>query len=77
MVYVVVRRAYEVKGKLLKAVHCFYVDCMACILVKIVVSEWFLINVQLRHDCVMSSWLFLLYMDDVVCELNARVLVEC
>ena len=34
MVYVVVRRAYEVKGKLLKAVHCYYVDCMACILVK-------------------------------------------
>ena len=38
------------------------------------VSEWFPINVGLRQGCVISSWLFNVYMDDVVREVNARVL---
>ena len=38
------------------------------------VSEWFPINVGLRQGCVISSWLFNVYMDDVVQEVNARVL---
>ena len=35
-------------------------------------SEWFLVNVGLRQGCVMSPWLFNVYMDEVVRELNVR-----
>ena len=37
-------------------------------------SEWFLVYVGLRRDCVMSPWLFNVYMDGVVREANVRVL---
>ena len=36
--------------------------------------EWFPVNVRLRHGCVMSPWLFIVYMDGVVREVNVRVL---
>ena len=38
------------------------------------VSEWFPVNVRLRQGCVMSPWLFNVYMDGVVREVNVRVL---
>ena len=38
------------------------------------VSKWFLVNVGLRQGCVMSPWLFNVYMDGVVREVNVRVL---
>ena len=37
-------------------------------------SELFPVNVQLREGCVMSQWLFNVYMDGVVREVNIRVL---
>ena len=37
-------------------------------------SEWFPANVGLRQGCVMSSWLFNVYMDGVVREVSVRVL---
>ena len=37
-------------------------------------SEWFSVNVGLRQGCVMSSWLFNVYMESVVREVNVRVL---
>ena len=37
-------------------------------------SEWFLVNVGVRQGCVMYPWLFNVYMDSVVRELNVRVL---
>ena len=37
-------------------------------------SEWFPVNVGLRQGCVMSAWLFNVYMDGVVPEVNVRVL---
>ena len=37
-------------------------------------SEWFPVNVGLRLGCVMSPWLFNVYMNGVVRELNVRVL---
>ena len=36
--------------------------------------EWFPVNVGLRHGCVMSPWLFNVYMDGAVREVNLRVL---
>ena len=52
----------------------FYVDSRACVRVRNDVSEWFPINVGLGQSCVMSPWLFNLYMDGVVREVNVRVL---
>ena len=37
------------------------------------ISEWFPVNVGLRRGCVMSPWLFNVYMG-VVREVNVRVL---
>ena len=37
-------------------------------------SEWFLVNIRLRQGSVMCPWLFNVYMDGVVREVNARVL---
>ena len=54
-------RVYGVGGKLLKAVQSFYV-------------EWFPVNVGLRQGCVISPWLFNVYMDGVLREVNVRVL---
>ena len=67
-------RVYGVGGKLLKAVQNFYVDSRACVRVGNDVSKWFPVNVELRQGCVMSPWLFNVYMDGVVREVNVRVL---
>ena len=44
----------------------FYVDGRACVRVGNDASEWFPVNVGLRQGCVMSLWLFNVYMDDVL-----------
>ena len=36
-------------------------------------SGWFPVNVGLRQGCVMSPWLFNVYVDGVVREVNVRV----
>ena len=55
-------------------VQSLYVDSRACVRLGINVSEWFLVNVGLRQGCVMSPWLFNVYMDGVERKVNARVL---
>ena len=52
----------------------FYADSRACVRVGNDVSEWFPVNVGLRQGCVMSPWLFNVYMDGVVRDVNVRVL---
>ena len=64
----------ELGGKLLKAVQSFYVDSRACVQVGNDVSDWFPVNVGLRQGCVMSRWLFNVYMDGVVREVNVSLL---
>ena len=54
-------RVYRVGGILLKAVQSFYVDGRACVWVGNDVSEWFPVSVGLRQGCVMSPWLFNIY----------------
>ena len=65
---------YGAGGKLLKAVQSFYIDSRECLRVENDVSDWFPVNVGLRLGCVMSPWMFNLYMDGVVGEVNVRVL---
>ena len=54
---------YGVRGKLLKAVQSFYIESSAYVRVGNDVSEWFPVNVGLIQICVMSPWLFNVYMD--------------
>ena len=68
------QRVYGVGGKLLKAVQSFYVNSRAYVRVGNDVSEWFPFNVGLRQGCVMSPWLFNVYMAGVVRQVNVRVL---
>ena len=67
-------RLYGLGGRLLRAVKSFYESSRACVRVGDSVSEWFPVRVGLRQGCVMSPWLFNLYMDGVVREVNARIL---
>ena len=52
----------------------FYIDSWACVRMENNVSEWFQVHVGLRQSCVMSPWLFNVYMDGVVREVNVREL---
>ena len=52
----------------------FYIDSRACVRVGNDASEWFPVNVGLRQGSVMSPWLFNVYMDGVVQEVNVTVL---
>ena len=67
-------RVYGVGLKFLKAVQNFYINSRACARVGNDVSEWFPVNVGLKQDCLMSPWLFNVYIDGVVREMNVRVL---
>ena len=57
--------------KIVESVQNFYVHSRACVRVGNDVSEWFPVNVGLRQGCVMSLWLFNVYMDGVVREVVA------
>ena len=52
------------------AVQNFYLDSRAGVHVGNDVSKWFPVNVGLRLGCVRSPWLFNVYMDGVVQEVN-------
>ena len=67
-----VLRVYGVGGRLLRAVQSFYVESRACVRNGSEVSDWFPVKVGLRQGCVMSPWLFNVYMDGVVREVNVR-----
>ena len=69
-----VLRLSGIGGRLLRGVKSLYVHSKACARVRNEVSEWFPVRVGLRQGCVMSPWLFNLYIDGVVREVNARVL---
>ena len=66
-------KMYGVNEKLVKAMQSFYSGSKACVRVGRKESEWFDVKVGLRQGCVMSPWLFNLYADGVVREVNARV----
>ena len=67
-------RIYGIGGRLFQGVKSLYEDSKACVRVGNEMSEWFPVRVGLRQGCVMSPWLFNLFIDGVVREVNARVL---
>ena len=64
---------YGIGGNVLRGIKSMYEGSVACVRVDEKVSECFSVNVGLRQGCVMSPWLFNLYMDGVVREVYARV----
>lgn len=68
-----VLKVCRVSGKLLSDVTLLYEDANACVRVNGEVGERFKINEGVRQGCIMSSWLFNLFMDGVVREMKARV----
>ncbi len=57
----------------MNGVKAFYMDAKACIKVNGETSESFGIQGGVRQGCVMSPWLFNLYMDGVIREMKAKV----
>src|SRR5678816_2822718 len=64
---------YSVGGKLLNGIKSMYDDSEACVRINRVESDWFNIKSRVRQGCVMSPWLFNLYMDGVMKELEVGV----
>ena len=64
---------YGVNDRLLTAVKSFYNNSEACVRVCRKKSDWFRVKVGLRQGCVMSPWLFNLFMDGVMREVRDRV----
>ena len=62
-----------VGGRLLNGVKAFYKDANACVRVDGETSGNFEIKGGVRQGCVMSPWLFNLYMDGVIREMKAKV----
>ena len=63
---------YGIRGSLAKAVKSMYVNCEACVKIKEGNSEWFPVKKGVRRGCVMSPWLFNVYMDRIVREAKER-----
>ncbi len=60
-------------GKLLSAIKSFYEKASTCVKISGEASEHFEIKVGLRQGCVMSPWLFNIYMDGVMKEMKGKV----
>ena len=58
------------RGKLLGGIMSMYVDSSVCLRVKWGESERFRIDSEVRQGCIMSSWLFNVYMDAVMKEVK-------
>ena len=60
-------------GKVLRGIKSFYDDGRACVRVGGEVSESFEVKMGLRQGCVMSPWLFNMYMDGVVRQVYNKI----
>ncbi len=61
------------EGKLLSAIKSCYEEASACVKINGEISEHFEIKVGLRQGCVMSPWLFNIYIDGVMREVKGKV----
>ena len=71
-----VLRMYEVGGKLLNGIKNMYANNLTCVRVKGGKSECFRINMGVRQGCIMSPWLFNLYLNGMMKEVKMGVGVE-
>ena len=63
---------YRINGQLLKAVQSLYENSGACVSVCKEAGKWFEVGVGLRQGCVMSPWLFNLFMDEAMREVREK-----
>ena len=59
---------YKLGGHLLRAIQSFYRASKACVRVNGKLSRWFPIYQGVRQGCVMSPWLFNIYIDGIIRE---------
>src|SRR5215469_5652612 len=69
-------RKYGVNGRLMTALKSFYVNSRAIVKVGGWMGEMFDVKVGLRQGCVMSPWLFNVYMDSIVSEVKRECVEE-
>ena len=67
---------YGIHGRLLGAVREFYKKSEACVKIGEKMSRWFQITRGVRQGCVMSPWLFNVFMDKIVREAQERFTEE-
>ena len=60
-------------GKLLNGIKSMYIDSSVCIRVKGGESKQFRIDSKVREGCIMSPWLFNVYMDGVMKEVKMEM----
>ena len=61
---------YDVGGKLFSGIMSMYVDSSSCVRIKGGESEQFRIDSGVRQACIMSPWLFNIYMDGMMKEVK-------
>ena len=61
-------KQYGVEGRLLRAVQGMYKDSEAAVMVGEEMTEWFEVQRGVRRGCLMSPWLFNIYLDMVTRE---------
>ena len=64
---------YGVKGKLMRAIRSLYEGSEACVRVGGVLSGWFPISQGVRQGCVLSPWLFNVFIDRIMREVKERL----
>ena len=64
---------YGVKGKLMRAIRSLYEGSEACVIVGGMLSGWFPISQGVRQGCVLSPWLFNVFMDRIMREVKERL----
>ena len=65
-----VLKMYAMDGKMLNGIKSLYVNSLTCVRVKGGESECFRIDSGVRQGCIMSPWLFNVYMDAVMKEVK-------
>ena len=65
-----VLRMHDVRVKLSSGIKSIYVDSSACVRIKVGESEQSRIDSGVRQGCIMSPWLFNVYMDIVTEEVK-------
>ena len=71
-----VLESYGVSGRLGRAVRSLYDRCQARVRVLGQTSDWFGAEQGVRYGCVMSPWLFNLYMDNILREARQKFMGE-
>ena len=61
---------YDVGGKLLNGIKSIYLNSLVCVRVKGCESAFFRIDNGVRQGCIMSPWIFNVYMDTVMKEMK-------